>query len=88
MVIMDSVDAFNVAQAKSHLSEILERVAEGEEILLTRRGKPVARLVPARLTASHILGAGIHDPNIDSGILSRDDWWKALPEDETQAWYE
>lgn len=80
--------SYNVAQAKTHLSEILARVAEGEEILLTRRGKPVARLVPAHVAAPNILGAGIHDPNIDSAVLSRDNWWKALPEDETQAWYE
>jgi prevent-host-death family protein len=86
---MALVDAYNVAQAKTHLSEILERVAEGEEVLLTRRGKPVARLVPARLAmAPNILGAGIHDPNINAGVLSHDDWWKPLPDDETQAWYE
>jgi prevent-host-death family protein len=40
--------AYNVAEAKTHLSEILERVEAGEEILLTRRGKPVARVVPDR----------------------------------------
>lgn len=80
--------SYNVAQAKTHLSEILARVAEGEEILLTRRGKPIARLVPARSEAPHILGAGTHDPNINSGILSRDNWWKPPSEDETKAWYE
>jgi prevent-host-death family protein len=83
------VHSFSVAHAKTHLSEILDRVAEGEEILLTRRGKPIARLLPAHPAApSHILGAGIHDPNIDSSVLSRDNWWKSLPDDETQAWYE
>jgi len=82
------VPSYNIAHAKTHLSEILERVAEGEEIVLTRRGKPIARLVPVRPATPHILGAGIHDPNIDAGILSRDNWWKSLSEDETQAWYE
>jgi len=82
------VQSYNVAQAKTHLSEILERVGEGEEILLTRRGKPIARLVPARLAAPNILGAGIHDPNIDAAVLGRDNWWKPLSDDETQAWYE
>jgi len=82
------MDSFNVAQAKTHLSEILERVQEGEEILLTRRGKPIARVVPAGRTAMHILGAGAHDPNIDSGVLARDNWWKPLPEDEARIWYE
>ena len=35
------------------MSELLEQVSQGEEILITRRGKPVARLVPAnRLDSS------------------------------------
>ncbi|MBI3184038.1 MAG: type II toxin-antitoxin system Phd/YefM family antitoxin [Myxococcales bacterium] len=35
-------------EAKTHFSELLERVAGGEEITITRHGSPVARLVPAR----------------------------------------
>jgi prevent-host-death family protein len=34
-------------EARTHLSEILDEVARGEEVLITRRGMPVARLVPA-----------------------------------------
>lgn len=34
-------------EAKTHLSSLLARVARGEEVLITKRGKPVARLVPA-----------------------------------------
>jgi prevent-host-death family protein len=37
-------------EAKTHLSELLELASRGEEILITRRGKPVARLVPASRT--------------------------------------
>ncbi|MFI5088909.1 MAG: type II toxin-antitoxin system Phd/YefM family antitoxin [Terriglobales bacterium] len=40
---MDSVDAFD---AKTHLNELLERVSQGATIQITRRGVPVARLVP------------------------------------------
>lgn len=40
------MDSFNLADAKAHLSELLDRVAKGEEVRITRRGKPVARLVP------------------------------------------
>ena len=40
---MREVGAF---EAKTHLSALLEAVAAGEEILITRRGKPVVRLVP------------------------------------------
>jgi prevent-host-death family protein len=41
---MNRVGAF---EAKTHFSALLERVAQGETIEITRRGKPVARLVPA-----------------------------------------
>ena len=35
-------------EAKTRLSELLEEVRNGKEITITRRGKPVARLVPYR----------------------------------------
>ncbi len=37
----------SLAQAKAHLSALLDRVAAGESVLITRRGKDVARIVPA-----------------------------------------
>lgn len=46
----------SVAEAKNHLSELIVRVEAGEEISVTRHGKPVARLVaepaPAEPSAS------------------------------------
>lgn len=33
-------------QAKTHLPSLLDRVEQGEQIVITRRGKPVARLLP------------------------------------------
>ena len=33
--------------AKTNLSNLLERVAEGEEVVITKHGKPIARLVGA-----------------------------------------
>ena len=41
---MITVGAF---EAKTKLSELLNRVEEGEEVVVTRRGRPIARLVPA-----------------------------------------
>ncbi|OLT01209.1 hypothetical protein BJF90_32970 [Pseudonocardia sp. CNS-004] len=38
----------NVYDAKSHLSQLLARVEAGEEIVIARNGRPVARLVPAQ----------------------------------------
>jgi prevent-host-death family protein len=34
-----------IFEAKAQLSQLVERVAQGEEVLVTRHGKPVARLV-------------------------------------------
>lgn len=45
---MDEIGAF---EAKTHFSALLERVARGESITITRRGAPVARLVPATAPA-------------------------------------
>lgn len=36
----------NIHEAKTHLSRLLERVGEGEEIVIAKAGRPVARLVP------------------------------------------
>ena len=36
----------NIHEAKTHLSRLLERVSEGEEIVIAKSGKPVAKLVP------------------------------------------
>ena len=41
----DSIGAY---EAKTHFSELLERVEKGEEVTITRHGAPVARLVPVR----------------------------------------
>ncbi len=38
------MDAINLADAKTHLSELVDRVEAGDSIDITRRGKPVARL--------------------------------------------
>jgi len=61
---MVEVGAF---EAKNSLGNLLERVSKGEEITISRRGKPVARLVPvaaqpdiqkARECRSRLAGAG------------------------------
>jgi prevent-host-death family protein len=37
---------YNMHDAKTHLSRIIERVERGEEIIIDRAGTPVARIVP------------------------------------------
>ncbi len=36
----------NVHEAKTHFSKLLDRVGNGEEIIIAKAGKPVARMVP------------------------------------------
>ena len=43
------VEQVNVHEAKTHLSRLLERVEHGEEIVIGRAGRPIARLVPYRV---------------------------------------
>lgn len=48
-------------EAKTHLSALLERVAEGEVIEITRRGQPVARLVPVRAAGVEVRKAAVEE---------------------------
>jgi len=47
---MDQIGSFD---AKNRLSSLLERAERGEEIVITRRGRPVAKLMPSNDAASH-----------------------------------
>jgi len=40
------VDSIGAYEAKTHLPRLLDRVAQGDSMIITRHGKPVARLVP------------------------------------------
>ncbi len=42
---MERVGAY---EAKTHLPRLLERIARGESLIITRHGRPVARLVPVQ----------------------------------------
>jgi prevent-host-death family protein len=45
---MSTMTEINIHEAKTHFSRILSRVAAGEEIIIAKAGKPIARLVPFR----------------------------------------
>jgi prevent-host-death family protein len=65
----------NVHEAKTHLSRLLLRVAGGEEIVIARAGKPVAKLVPVEARAQRILGQ-------DEGLFEvPDDFDAPLPDE-------
>ncbi len=40
------MEVVNIHAAKTHLSRLIDQVAAGEEVVIARAGKPVARLVP------------------------------------------
>lgn len=41
------MNRIGLREAKTHFSEIIDKVCEGGEYIITRRGVPVARLIPA-----------------------------------------
>lgn len=68
----------SVAEAKAHLSELLDAVEQGEHVQITRRGRPVADMVPKTRTRESItmdffaeLTAGMTSPSTDSLDLMR-----------------
>ena len=53
-----TTEIVNVHAAKTHLSRLLERAEAGEEIVIGRAGKPIAKLVPYRAERpSRVFGA-------------------------------
>jgi prevent-host-death family protein len=46
-----SAEQFNIHEAKTKFSRIIERVEHGEEVVISRAGRPVAKVVPLPLRA-------------------------------------
>ena len=66
---MATITAFD---AKTRFGELLDRVARGEEIVITRHDKPVARIVPEGRKSVSQLSAAVDALNgLRSRILSR-----------------
>ncbi len=65
----------NIHEAKTHLSRLLERVAAGEEVVIAKAGRPVARLVAVdEPTGDRVMGR-------DRGLVwISDDFDAPLPE--------
>ena len=74
----------NVHEAKTHLSRLLARVEAGEEVVIARNGKPVARLVPVPVPVRE---RGKRQPGAFKGLIKFDDsFFDPLPEEELKAW--
>ena len=70
----------NVHRAKTELSRLLARVEAGEDVVIARRGEPVARLVACK-------ARGERRPDVLKGkIKIPDSFFDPLPEEELEAW--
>lgn len=66
----------NVNEAKTHFSKILDRVSAGEEIIIAKAGRPVARLVPLEAKGK------VRVPGTYAGrIHIADDFESPMPDD-------
>ena len=70
----------NVHEAKTQLSRLLAQVEAGEEVVIARRGQPVARLVGCKPKGKRRFGA------MKGKIELTDAFVEPLPEDELKLW--
>lgn len=68
---------FNIHDAKTHFSKLLERVALGEEIIIARAGEPIARLSPLAPRRTRTPGGA-------EGLVVPESFFDALPEEFTR----
>jgi prevent-host-death family protein len=74
------VKIFDLHEAKTTLSQLVEQVEAGEDVVLARAGTPVARIVPLRRAESRELGRW------RGRVRMADDFVAPLPDDELAAW--
>ncbi|MBD1399315.1 type II toxin-antitoxin system Phd/YefM family antitoxin [Pelovirga terrestris] len=72
------METINIHEAKTHLSRLLARVHAGEEVIISKSGKPYAKLVPIDLATKR-------KPGIAKGKVTAD-FFEPLPEEELDAW--
>ncbi|MCP5143151.1 MAG: type II toxin-antitoxin system Phd/YefM family antitoxin [Gammaproteobacteria bacterium] len=71
----------NMHDAKTHLSSLIEKAVNGEEVVIARAGKPMVRLVPVDQAATgRSFGAMKGKARVDERFF------EPLPEDELAAW--
>jgi prevent-host-death family protein len=65
-------------EAKAHLSTLVSEAAAGEEIVITKYGKPVARLIPLAQSEPR-------EPGLAAGRVT-ETFFEPLPDDELKPW--
>ena len=74
-------ETVNIYAAKTHFSRLIDRVLEGDEIVIARHGRPVARLVPMEEQTSR-------EPGLLAGRIEiADDFDAPLPDDVLASFY-
>lgn len=75
---------FNIAEAKTHLSRLIERVERGEQITIARNNRPVAVVSPVRPSPEELLSRidavreRIRERNGGVPTLKRGETWRDL----------
>ena len=72
------MEMINIHQAKTQFSKLLLRVHSGEEIIISKAGKPYAKLIPLQPPKKRM-------PGIAKGRVT-DAFFDALPEEELSQW--
>jgi prevent-host-death family protein len=75
---LTNVTTHNVADAKAHLSQLLDAAVNGEDVIVARAGKPLVRLVPVNAPAARVLGF--------LALPSPDERFDPIDESELAAW--
>jgi prevent-host-death family protein len=73
----------NIHEAKTHLSRLVERAAAGEEIIIAKAGKPMARLVPPAEKARKPRVPGM----LKGKLYIAEDAFAPMTEEELDLWY-
>lgn len=68
----------NIQHAKTHLSDLILRTEQGEEIVIARAGRPAVKLVPVVAPAKRTFGQMVFEVP--------DDFDAPLPEEELSTW--
>ena len=73
-------DTVDIHEAKTHLSRLLARASAGEEIIIAKAGKPIAKLVS-------VSQGEVRTPGIAKGYVTKA-FFEDLPEKELDSWEE
>ena len=76
------VMTLNLYEAKTQLSSLVEKAADGEEIIIAKNGEPLAKLVPIRATGRRKPG------RLKGKIWMSKDFDAPMTKEELAAWYD